>query len=82
MKCLLLREYDVYAHNLHDEIADFKLYLQYGPSATMLGPWGHHPNRCIYLVPDSHKQYIFWQLKGIGVPHEFNDEVARANGWI
>lgn len=82
MKCLLIQEYDVFAHNLHSEVINFKLYNQYGPSATMLGPYGHHPNRCVYMVPESFKWFPIWVLRGIGQVHEFDDSVAKARGLI
>jgi hypothetical protein len=82
MKCLLIREYDVYAHDLHHMVKDFKPYMQHGVSASMVGPYGHHPNRCIYIIHKDNKWYDFLALRQVGLPHEFSDAVLETNNWL
>lgn len=82
MKCLMIDEYRAIENNILDKLKDKIVYQSYHPNATMVGPIGHHPNRCIYMIPESDPYYSLWSIKGIGWQAEFSDEIARNKGWI
>lgn len=82
MKCLLLQEYEVFAHNLDHMINDFKNYMSYGAKSVMAGPYGYHPNRCVYIIPETNKWYLWLKIMNIGRDHIFEKQVLEARGWI
>ena len=82
MNCILLSEYDVYTYDLHLQVENKHTYQKYGPSASMLGPGGFHPNRCVYIIPSTDLLFSWLTLKGIGQHHYFDRGVLEKNGWI
>lgn len=83
MRTLLIREYDIHAHGLDpSKFKDSQIYLEYGPSAGMTGPYGYHPNRMVYIIPETDPWFSVYSIKGIGHHHTFDDQVLRQNGWL
>lgn len=82
MNCILLQEYEVIGNNLTHMVADFSNYMNYHQSSTMVGPWGHHPNRCVYIVPETNKWYLWLQTMNLGRVHEFEQSVLESRGWV
>lgn len=83
MRVLLIREYDILAHDLDPKhFKPNQIYLQYGPSAGMMGPYGYHPNRMIYIIPETNPWFSYYSLKGIGYYHTFDHKILEENGWL
>jgi len=82
MNCLLIQEYEVITRGLNYMVKDFKNYMEYSREAMMMGPWGYHPNRCVYIVPETNKWYLWLQTMGVGRVHLFDQGVLESRGWI
>jgi len=83
MRTLLISEYEILAHDLDaTNFSNRQIYMHYGPSAKMAGALGYHPNRMIYIIPETDPWFTVYSLKGIGQHHTFDTEVLERNGWI
>lgn len=70
MRTLLISEYEILAHGLDPKnFLHKQIYMSFGPSAAMAGPMGYHPNRMIYVIPETDVWFTVYSLKGIGQHH-------------
>jgi len=80
MMCLLIQEFEAIQAGI--DLTRHKIYLNYGPSSGTLHNGTYHPNRCVYIIPETNPFYSWYIMKGIGKNHNFDPTVLEKNGWL
>lgn len=80
MMCLLVQEFEAVQAGVN--MATQRVYMHYGPSSGTLHNGVYHPNRCVYIIPETDPLYSWYSIKQIGHHHYFDDAVAHKQGWI